>query len=176
PDLHAEAGHVQTRNLPLDGVPIANEDDRGAELAHRGRRALDDDSGAVVAPHRVDRDLQLRAFGRDDLATLVVPAVRTDAVRQLGLTALRTHRACGRRQLVVRAALAAAGHGVASLRQRHGRLLLVLGLSGAGASPDRGAPPGAGRARARRTRTERDCDYRRTQGRAPVSRRGTAAS
>src|SRR5215470_17599424 len=176
----AMAGRSMPRSTPMTNIAMAiaapvlpaemNADawpSRTSSAATRSeesrlrRRACDHDGGAVIAPHRVDRDLQLRAFGRDDLATLVIPAVRTHAVRQLGLAALRTHGPCGRRQFVVRAALPAAGYGVASLRQRHRRLLSVLGVSGAGASPDRGGAPGAGRMRARSMRMDRDCDWRR---------------
>src|SRR5581483_12412194 len=123
PDLEAEATDIEPGHLALDGVAISDQDDGGAELLHRRRRALDDHRGAVVAPHGVDRDLQLATFGRDDLATLVVPAVRAHAVRQLGLAALRADGTRGVGKLVVRAALAPTGLGVASLRQRHGSLL-----------------------------------------------------
>src|SRR5207247_9134259 len=64
------------------------------------------------------------AFDRDDLPSLVVAAVRTDAMRQLRLTALRTDGPCGRAQRVVRAALAPAGLGGAPLwKGRDGALL-----------------------------------------------------
>src|SRR5262249_30024119 len=62
---------------------------------------------------------RLLSFHRDDLAALVVTAVRAHAVRELRLPALRADRARGRVELVVRAALAAAGLRVSSLRQRH---------------------------------------------------------
>jgi hypothetical protein len=123
PDLEIETADVEPHHLALDGVAIADEDDGGAELPHRRDGALDDHGGAMIAPHGVDRDLQLATFGRDDLATLVVPAVRAHAVWQLRLSALRAHGTRGIVELVVRAALASARLGVASFRQRHGVFL-----------------------------------------------------
>src|SRR4029450_1919828 len=96
-------------------------------------RAPDDDGGPVVAAHRVNGDLHpltgssrarplvgatpLRGFDGEDLAGPGVPAVRADAVGQLALPALRTHRTRRRGELVVRAALAAARPGVAWVAQ-----------------------------------------------------------
>src|ERR671922_2084947 len=118
-DLDVQLADVQACDLALDGIAVPDEDDRGAELADGRGCALDDHGRAVVAPHGVDRDLQLATFGRDDLATLVVPAVRAHAVRELRLAALWTHRAGRVIELVVGAALAPPRYGVASFRQRH---------------------------------------------------------
>jgi len=49
-DLEAEVADIETRDLALDGVPVADEDHRRAELAHRVCRALDDHGRAVIAP------------------------------------------------------------------------------------------------------------------------------
>src|SRR5215831_16502457 len=73
----------------------------------------------MVPSHRINGDVHLRAFDRDDLPALVVPAVRADAVRQLGLAALRTDGPSGRGELVVRPALAPSGFRVSSLGKRH---------------------------------------------------------
>src|SRR3989442_7203711 len=61
----------------------------------------------------------LRAFEGDDLSAAVVTTVRADAVRNLGLPALRAGGACRRAELPVRAALAAARLRVAAFRQGH---------------------------------------------------------
>src|SRR5262245_20650602 len=61
----------------------------------------------------------LLALDGQDLAPLVEAAVRADLVRQLRFAALGADGPCGRGHLVVRAALAAAGPGMASFGQRH---------------------------------------------------------
>src|SRR4030095_1865895 len=66
----------------------------------------------------------LLALDGQYLAPLVEAAVRADLVRQLCLAALRADGPRGGGHLVVGAALAATGAGVASLGQRHGRGLL----------------------------------------------------
>src|SRR4029453_19145869 len=67
---------------------------------------------------------RLGPLDRHDLPALVVPAVRANPMRQLRLATLRAHRARGRRELVMRAALSAACLRMASFRKRH-RVLLV---------------------------------------------------
>src|SRR3989442_13396735 len=71
---------------------------------------------------------RIGTFDGDDLPALVVTAVRADAMRQLGLAALRTDRPRRRRQLVMGAALATARLRVASFGQRHRCSLLALSV------------------------------------------------
>src|SRR5207245_1222999 len=143
-DLEGEALGLQTDDLAVNRRTVTDEDDGGTELPDGGHRALDHDARTVIASHRVHGDLQagrrtvsvghrhvvggvtsrLGALDGHDLPPLVVPAVRADPMRQLGLAALRTDRTRGCRELVVGAALPAARLGMASFRQRH-RILLV---------------------------------------------------
>src|SRR5215831_13324112 len=60
----------------------------------------------MVPSHRINGDVHLRAFDRDDLPALVVPAVRADGPS-------------GRGELIVRPALAPSGFRVSSLGKRH---------------------------------------------------------
>src|SRR5207245_11791791 len=65
---------AETRHLALDGGPVAHQNDGGAELPDRRHRALDDDCGAVVAPHGVYGDLQARPLRRRRLTVRVTSA------------------------------------------------------------------------------------------------------
>ena len=102
-------------------------------MARRRERAVHDMAGRVVSAHRVNGDPdQIRAprdHGADEdpsvfldragLASPVVAAVGADAVRRLGLVALRAFAEADRRQCVVRPALGGARLGVSSLWIRH---------------------------------------------------------
>src|SRR5262249_12057264 len=57
----------------------------------------------------------------DDLLALVVPALRTDAVAQLGLVAVRAEAQAGGLEVVVGAAAGRAGLGMTALGIRHER-------------------------------------------------------
>src|SRR5687767_3401284 len=83
--------------------------------------------GAPRQSRRAPRhpDTLLSPFDRDDLPSFVVAAVGADAMRELGLPALRAHRAGGRGELVVRPALSAARLGMSSFGQRHDRSPMV---------------------------------------------------
>src|SRR5437868_9419067 len=80
----------------------------------------------------------LGAFDGDDLPAFVIAAMRADAMRQLRLAALRAHRAGRRGQLVVRPALAAAGLGMSSFRQRHDSPLWSFVMESRGQVLERG--------------------------------------
>ena len=115
-DLEAEALGAQARDLALDGRPVADEDDGGAELPGGGHRALDDDGGAVVASHGVDGDLHGRAASRSatPLRRRRSPGpCSTRSAGRRGAAAWSrgtagTPTRVGRGELVVRAALAPA--------------------------------------------------------------------
>ena len=68
----------------------------------------------------------------DDFASLVLTAVRADAVGQLGLVAVRALRKAGRLQGVVRAAGGSPFGGVSTFRIRHfsnlNKILIYLNL------------------------------------------------
>ena len=117
--------------LRFDRGTAADEIDADAQMPRGGQRAVDDARRRMIAAHRVDRyahagprlrdeaGVTLFLVDRRDLALLVEAAVLADAVRRLRLAALRAVAGRGRGQRVVRAALAAAGLGVASFWIRH---------------------------------------------------------
>jgi hypothetical protein len=110
-DLDAETLGAEPTRASLDGLTVADEDDGRAELADGDDRAFHHHGGPWSPPMASTGDFhgcpgrrpnaRLDRFDSGDLAALVVPAVRADAVRQLGLATLRAHRARGLGQLVV---------------------------------------------------------------------------
>src|SRR6185295_14321299 len=83
----------------------------------------------------------LDLFHPDDLLALVVPALRADPVRELGLVAGRAEGEPGRLEVVVGAAGGRAGLGVTALGIRHER------FSSAGRAGSSAGPPVQSRAR-----------------------------
>jgi hypothetical protein len=52
-----EIVRLETRDLPIDGGLVADEDRREPELSARRHRTLDHHGGAEIATHRVHGDL-----------------------------------------------------------------------------------------------------------------------
>jgi hypothetical protein len=123
-----------------DRGAIACQDQSGTQPPGGHERAVHDGARRLVAAHRVDCDpdggFWLRASGLAqaqalnlvdflDLAALVIPAVRTDLMRRLGLVTLRTLAERDGLQRIVRAPLGGARFGMTSFGIRH-RLRLVF--------------------------------------------------
>src|SRR3954451_17322279 len=91
----------------------------GGGTAEEGRAHWGSNEGQRTGD--ADSDYLEILFPLDHLPAAVLPAVGAGAVGQLDLAAVGAGRGGGARQRVVRAALVAAGLGVASFRIRHGR-------------------------------------------------------
>jgi hypothetical protein len=117
--------------MPVEGLlderDGAHQRDRGVQPPRRGDRAIDDGRWRVIAAHRIDRYAHARftdrlpvhappastdallLVDRPDLAFAIVAAMRADAMRSLGLPALRARPCRHRGERVVRAPLRGAG-------------------------------------------------------------------
>src|SRR5258708_2080005 len=91
-----------------------------ASTATRGKRA-DGGTLAVAFASVSGFPAPLDLFHSDDLLALVVPALRADPVRELGLVAVRTEGQSGRLEVIVGAAHGRAGLGMTALGIRHER-------------------------------------------------------
>src|SRR6266851_2952052 len=91
-----------------------------ASTATRGKRA-DGGTLAVAFASVGGFPAPLDLFHSDDLLALVVPALRADPVRELGLVAVRTEGQSGRLEVIVGAAHGRAGLGMTALGIRHER-------------------------------------------------------
>jgi hypothetical protein len=106
-----QVGGVVLVQLGADNLAVTDKYDGEAVLPGGLYRTLNHDEGSTVPPHGINgnchRFLLLRKlflWYLDDFPTFVVPAVKTDPVRRLGLLTLRAVREIGCRQPVMAAA------------------------------------------------------------------------
>src|SRR4051812_5923813 len=105
----------------FDGRRRADQGDLNRQVTRSRDGAINRRSGCVVAAHRVNGDANQTLFLVDcpDLALVVIAAVRADAVRRLGLMALRAQVGGRLREGVVGAPLRGARLRMSAFRIRH---------------------------------------------------------
>src|SRR5256885_1842613 len=139
-DVRSSSNASRVRSLPLpSSSPTQSSPTRAAALSPTSTEASPNSRAAATAPStttagpksppmastaifigRGSLASKLLALDRDDFSALVVAALQADLVGHLHFPALRTDGPRGHSHLVMGAALAPAGLGMSSLRQRHG--------------------------------------------------------